>query len=610
MSLTSTETPWIVRLLLEDGVIGEAAEERVRKLLHTATSNLERALVEAELASAEDIARVYAKALGIAWVTLQEQVPTTDSNVRIPPNVIECGPGDGEGVLIGSVDDLVHASAQVAIKVTESVCRRHSVVILGFESDSALLGMIDPSKLDAVNEVSARCGVPVHPVAATPAVISEFMSRHFGERDEVREIASEDDAGGKHTDDEDDEEAAVILDLQKPIPAGKDSQVVRIVNILLLRSIQEGASDIHIEPYEDRVRVRYRIDGRLIETTPPPRSLFIPTISRLKILSKMDIAEKRVPQDGSIALRSGEHRVDLRVNTVPTVYGEKMVIRLLEKKGIPDRLQKLGFSDEQSGAFLKAAHSPNGLMFVTGPTGSGKSTTLYCCLNLINSPDENIVTVEDPVEYKFDGLNQVHVRANVGLTFATALRSFLRQDPDKIMVGEVRDQETAQICMRAALTGHLVLSTLHTNDSLQVVNRLVDMGIEPFLLGPALKLLEAQRLASRLCPECKEQYEIPEEVALRHGLEPGMTLFRKCRLENNTCEYCRGNGSKGRVGIYEVVPITQDIGEMIASSVPLNEVRAHVRNSGINLLPESAREKLAEGTVGLEDVAEYVKAQT
>jgi type IV pilus assembly protein PilB len=293
---------------------------------------------------------------------------------------------------------------------------------------------------------------------------------------------------------------------------------------------------------------------------------------------------------------------------VPTVFGEKMVIRILAKGGIPDKLQSLGFTDKQSEDFLRAAHSPHGLMFVTGPTGSGKSTTLYCCLNLINRPEENILTVEDPVEYKFYGLNQVHVRSQVGLTFAAALRSFLRQDPDKIMVGEVRDQETAQICMRAALTGHLVLSTLHTNNSLQVINRLVDMGIEPFLLGPTIRLLEAQRLVRRLCPDCKEKYDLPDSVGVRYGLPKKAKLYRAAT--GGACTTCRGKGVKGRVGLYEVIPIFEALRNLICAKAPVSELEKAARAEGVQFLDDAARRRLLEGVTGLEEVEEFIRIET
>ena len=397
----------------------------------------------------------------------------------------------------------------------------------------------------------------------------------------------------------------VDIDLARPLPQGPDGQVLRIVNQILADAVREGASDIHMEPYEKDVRIRTRVDGKLGKLPTPPAHLFGQIISRLKILAKMDIAEKRIPQDGGITMRDGDSRVDLRVSTVPTCYGEKMVLRVLAKDGIPDNMEFLGLSDRQAKDFVEAANAHHGLMFVTGPTGSGKSTTLYCALNLTNTPDKNIVTVEDPVEYKFFGLNQVPIRASAGMTFASALRAFLRQDPDVIMVGEVRDTETAQICMRAALPGHLVLSTLHTNSALQVVTRLTDMGIEPFLLGPALRLMEAQRLVRRLCTECKVQYELPADVARRHEMKEGEILYAPG--EDKDCPKCKGSGYKGRVGIYEVIPIDETLQEMIARGDGEKELEAVVRSRGIDLIPDSARKKLREGITSMQEVSDYIR---
>lgn len=397
----------------------------------------------------------------------------------------------------------------------------------------------------------------------------------------------------------------VDIDLARPLPQGPEAAVLRIVNQILAEAVRSGASDIHMEPYEKDVRIRTRVDGKLGELETPPAHLFGQIISRLKILAKMDIAEKRIPQDGGITMRDGESRVDLRVSTVPTCYGEKMCLRVLAKDAIPDNMEFLGLSDRQAKDFVEAANSHHGLMFVTGPTGSGKSTTLYCALNLTNTPDKNIVTVEDPVEYKFHGLNQVPIRASAGMTFASALRAFLRQDPDVIMVGEVRDTETAQICMRAALTGHLVLSTLHTNSALQVVTRLTDMGIEPFLLGPALRLMEAQRLVRRLCTECKVKYEMPADVARRHDMTEGEILYAPG--EDKDCPKCKGTGYKGRVGIYEVIPIDETLQEMIARGDGEKELEQVVRGRGIELIPDSARAKLREGITSLQEVSDYIR---
>ncbi|MBN1590903.1 MAG: type II/IV secretion system protein, partial [Pirellulales bacterium] len=361
-------------------------------------------------------------------------------------------------------------------------------------------------------------------------------------------------------------------------------------------AFRAGASDIHIERFEERCTIRLRVDGKLIEVAPPSLSLYPAVVARIKVLSKMDIAEKRKPQDGAISLKTGDKRIDLRVNTVPTVHGEKVVLRVLDRSSIPLELLDLGFDDRQAKDLCESIEMPHGLMLVTGPTGSGKSTTLYACLTRLNKPDVNICTVEDPVEYKFTGINQIQVKAQVGLTFANALRSFLRQDPDVIMVGEVRDQETAQICMRAALTGHFVLSTIHTNDALSAVNRLQDMDIEAFLLASTLRVLVAQRLIRRLCPKCRESYECDEETARRVGLESGVKIFKPVG-----CRECRDLGYRGRVGIFEVIRITDKLANLIQTKTPLSELRKAATEQGMNLLYDSALEKVRAGLTSLEE---------
>lgn len=386
-----------------------------------------------------------------------------------------------------------------------------------------------------------------------------------------------------------------VVHLDQPAPPGRDGRVVRLVNQILSQALHERASDIHLEPFEDSCAVRFRIDGKLNSIATPPRALFVPIVSRLKVLAKLDIAEKRLPQDGAIALRSSDRRVDLRVSTVPTVHGEKVVLRILDKGAIPHDLSQLGLDTRQADDMLASLSMPHGLILVTGPTGSGKSTTLYSCLQRLNQPDCNICTVEDPVEYKFHGINQVQTKSQIGLTFASALRSFLRQDPDVIMLGEIRDQETADISMRAALTGHVVLSTLHTNDALSAVTRLTDMGIEPFLLGSTLRLVEAQRLLRKLCKDCKEPYTCDSLNAERFGLDVGEPLYRA-----GECDNCRGTGYSGRIGIFEVIAITRELEALIQSGAGASKLSAHARDSGVQSLLGSALEKVRAGETSLE----------
>ena len=595
----SSEWPPLVCLLLERDEVDEKQLQELPKAQAKYPDSLEEALIRFGIVEDIAVAETYAAQFGVSRLEATEE----GGILR------ELRPKE-EPVILGKIEDLVDECRVVAGKISDGVCRNRLIAPISSVRKGVLdIACLNPSDLAAIEEVQLRSGCIVRPHVAPLGLLDQLIAALFGERDRVREIASESHKRHSSSDASDEEAEAsireMLVDLDAVVPAGKEGQVVRIVNTLLTAAIEGGASDIHLEPYEDFVRVRYRIDGKLEESTPPPKELLVPTISRLKILAKMDIAEKRVPQDGAIGLKSGADRVDLRVSTVPTIYGEKMVIRILAKNAIPGSMQDLGFSEEQGQMFLEAAQSPNGLVFVTGPTGSGKSTTLYCCLNLINLPTTNLVTVEDPVEYKFAGMNQVNVRANVGLTFAAVLRSFLRQDPDIIMVGEVRDQETAQICMRAALTGHLVLSTLHTNDSLQVINRLVDMGVEAFLLGPALRMLEAQRLARRLCPTCKRPYQVPDPVAERYALQPGTTLYR---AGAGGCQECRDTGYKGRVGIYEVVPIGAPLRELIMQRAPLLDMVSVAKKAGVNFLADAAREKLVAGATSLDEVADYIRS--
>jgi type IV pilus assembly protein PilB len=496
---------------------------------------------------------------------------------------------------------------QLAGVLPEKLCRDHHFVPVEIRDDTLDVAFSTFEDMLMTDELQLLTGMNLRPMMAPMSVVEKaqetlFLATRTKFISRLNDFANEEEDDEQEQEEEQEDENVLAIDA--PTPAGPDGRVIRMVNQILQDALRMGASDIHLEPFEDSCAVRLRVDGELRALTPPTKAQFVPIVSRFKILAKMDIAEKRIPQDGAIALRDGVKRVDLRVSTVPTVYGEKMVMRILDKGAIPIELTGLGFDERQSRDLVESIQMPHGLMLVTGPTGSGKSTTLYACLNLLNEPDTNICTVEDPVEYKFKGINQVQVKTQVGLTFAGALRAFLRQDPDVIMVGEVRDQETAGICLRAALTGHFVLSTIHTNDSLSAVNRLTDMGIEPFLLASTLRVLEAQRLIRKLCRECREPYECNPETAKLHGLESGQQLYRP-----KGCDHCRGSGYKGRIGVFEVVRITPHMAALIQSRTPLPELRTAARSQGMKLLIDSGMDKVRDGLSSLEEVLTVATAE-
>ena len=572
--MSETETfvsnqPLLVTLLLERGVLKQEDLAEIQKAMSQQNQPIEAALVQTELADEDTIASTYAEYL------------------RLP---------------LVSPDAPLAVDKEMAERIGERTCRERRIIPLTREHGILEVAFANPTDLMAFEEIQLLTTLVIRPLVAPLSVIDEAMAGVFGKRDLVKEISTE--AGQDTVATPDDDSVEEIVNLDRPVPKGRDSHVVRLVNHILSSAVRGGSSDIHLETFESSIKVRFRVDGRLHEISPPPMNMYVPMISRLKVLAKMDIAERRIPQDGAIALTVDGGRVDLRVSTVPTVYGEKMVMRILTKGAIPLDMTKLGFSQKQADDFKIAAESPNGLMLVTGPTGSGKSTTLYATLNLLNKPDVNVMTVEDPVEYKFEGLNQVHVRSQVGLTFAAALRAFLRQDPDVIMVGEVRDQETAQICLRAALTGHMVLSTLHTNDALAAVNRLADMGVERFLLASALRLVEAQRLVRRLCEKCKEPYRPDAETVAKWNLDPEQEIFRP-----RGCEVCRQTGYKGRVGLFEVIRVQPRLRDMIAEGKGIPELRAEARRQKTMLLADAGLAKVREGVTSLEEALSVSMAE-
>lgn len=476
---------------------------------------------------------------------------------------------------------------------------KNCVIPLSRTLNSLTVAMSDPLDIILLDNLKRLTGCEINPVIATKSDIAKAIEEFYGKSAMLKEAveASYDYHAFPSSEEESDsnEITEAELSLDKLIARAEEAPVVKLVDLIIRQAIDERASDIHLELFKDKISLRYRIDGKLYEIPPPARYLHLPIVSRIKILSRLDIAEKRLPQDGSIVVKIDERPIDIRVSTIPTVYGEKAVLRILDRSSIVLSLTQMGFETKQLELMRRAINSPYGLVFVTGPTGSGKTTTLYAILNEINNAAKNIITIEDPVEYKLDGVNQVQVKPEIGLTFASALRSFLRQDPDIMLVGEVRDLETAQICIRSALTGHLVLSTLHTNDAPSAVTRLIDIGIEPYIVAPSLLLIIAQRLVRKLCPECKEAYE-PDIQQLK-----SIKLKRDLIYKPKGCPKCAQIGYKGRTCIGEVMEITEEIRDLINQRASFQKIREVARASGMQTLQESAVKKVEEGITSLEE---------
>ena len=478
------------------------------------------------------------------------------------------------------------------------VSQKHNVIPVNRAGSTLIVATSDPSNISALDDLKFRTGYNIQAVVASEAAIRRALDRHHGEEDLLEEVMADfDDAGIDFITEDDDFDPAMATN------EAEDAPVVKLVNLILSDAIKKSASDIHVEPYEKVFRVRYRIDGVLYEVMKPPVKLRNAIISRIKIMSELDIAERRLPQDGRIKLKLGRGReMDFRVSVLPTLFGEKIVLRLLDKSNLQLDMTKLGFEVSQLQDFKRCIHQPFGMVLVTGPTGSGKTTTLYSALTELNKTSENLSTAEDPVEFNLSGINQVQMHEDIGLNFATALRSFLRQDPDIIMVGEVRDFETAEIAVKAALTGHMVLSTLHTNDAPSTVNRLLNMGVEPFLVSSAVNCIVAQRLARKICPDCVENDpEVSSEELMTAGLSE-----EECRnfvpKRGKGCGNCAETGYKGRVAIYEVMVMTEELKDFVLNGASAAEIKAEAIRSGMMTLRRSALNKLLEDTTTLSEV--------
>ena len=484
--------------------------------------------------------------------------------------------------------------------IAPEVVQKYLVIPIKRSGATLSLAMVDPTNVHAIDDIKFMTGYEVEPLVASEGAVMALISRFYeaGNRDlatVLKDIAVTDPDVSTIQEEEE--------DLSKIQEAMEDAPVVKLANVILSEAIKKGASDIHIEPYETNFRVRYRLDGSLYEVMSPPKKLQAALTSRLKIMAALDIAERRLPQDGRIKLRVEDKQVDLRVSTLPCLFGEKIVMRILDKSNLTLDLTKLGFEAKALEDFMKAISSPYGMVLVTGPTGSGKTTTLYSALNYINTIDVNIMTAEDPVEYNLMGINQVHMKDEIGLNFAAALRSFLRQDPDIVMVGEIRDYETAEIAVKAALTGHLVLSTLHTNDAPSTINRLLNMGIEPFLVASSVILIMAQRLVRRICKDCK-QIEKAEPSALEKiGFSKEEARSITC-YKGKGCNTCSDTGYKGRLALYEVMPVGDEMRELILQGASADEIKKRAVALGMKTLRMSGLAKIANGLTTVEEVVD------
>jgi type IV pilus assembly protein PilB len=485
--------------------------------------------------------------------------------------------------------------------------KRYQILPLSRVGASLTIAMVDPTNVFAMDDIKFMTGFNIEPVVASEMAILEGIEKAYGSQGEPEEdlesmMQTLSEAGETDIELQAEEEETALADLER---AADEAPIVKLVNMVLTDAVKRGASDIHIEPYEKEYRVRFRIDGMLTTVMQPPMKLKDAITSRIKIMSKLDISEKRLPQDGRIMLKmniSGKKKqLDYRVSTLPTLFGEKIVLRLLDKENLRLDMTKLGFEPESLEKFERAILKPYGMVLVTGPTGSGKTNSLYSAISRLNQPDTNIMTAEDPVEFQLAGVNQVQMKEQIGLNFAAALRSFLRQDPNIILVGEIRDFETAEIAIKAALTGHLVLSTLHTNGAPETISRLMNMGIEPFLVATSVHLIVAQRLVRRVCKDCAEPVEMPVQTLIESGYTPDEAKTVKI-MKGRGCSVCNNTGTKGRTGLYEVMEIDDELRELILVGASAVELKKKAIERGMITLRRSGLIKAMQGVIPMEEV--------
>jgi type IV pilus assembly protein PilB len=564
-------------ILLEKGVITQEQLDEALNVQKNTTEQIGRILTDLGHVTERDVLRAHAEQLGIPFLELDQT----------------------------SVDE------DVAKAIPQSVVQRYNAIPIRRSGNRLTVAMSDPSNVFALDDMRLITGYEIDPILATVEDISALLDdtdgASGGGQEELQTALDALDGGlGAALGDELDISAAgTEEDVDRAQVMEEEAPIIRVVNVVIQQAIKDRASDIHVEPDRRGVRIRYRIDGVLHEVMRVPKYVHAPLVSRIKIMGDMNIAERRIPQDGRIHIRHEGNDYDLRVSSLPTVFGEKVVMRILDQSSVMIGLNKMGMAGETQAQLESVIVQPNGMILSTGPTGSGKTTTQYSILNKINSVEKNIITIEDPVEYQLGGLNQVHVNRKAGLTFASAMRSFLRQDPDIIMVGEIRDLETAETAVQASLTGHLVLSTLHTNDAPSAITRLMDMGVEPFLIASSIIGILAQRLARRICPNCKEPYKPPAEALHRVG-------FNVDDMENvvfyrgRGCEQCRHTGYRGRSGIFEMMLVSEEVADLTVKRAPLSEIRAAALAGGMKTLKMDGFQKVLEGLTTVEEVMRVI----
>lgn len=554
--------------LIQEGLINEEQLKQALALQGKSGKRLGAVLVEMHLVTEHDIVQILSKQLRIPFIDL--------SNYLIDPSIAKLAP--------------------------EHIAKRHMLIPINRVGNKLTVAMVDPLNIIAVDDIQLLTGLMIKPVVATHTDITKALHDVYGA------VAQQD----KLMDDLQDIGQAEDENLDQLDEFGEnDAPIIRLCNLVISQAVQNGVSDIHIEPFERELRIRYRQDGMLINAMTPPKKATAAITSRLKIMSSLNIAEKRLPQDGRIKIKVSNRMIDLRVSVLPVIWGEKIVMRILDQTSLKVNLEDLGFEPLVLQRFKEAIASPYGIVLVTGPTGSGKTTTLYSALTSLNSIDTNVMTAEDPVEYMLHGVNQVQCKPEIGLTFAAALRSFLRQDPDIIMVGEIRDFETAEIAIKASMTGHLVLSTLHTNDAPGTIGRIINMGIEPFMVTTSVVVVQAQRLVRKVCKDCKFEIKPRAEQIGQFGITP--ELLRRLDLphinERNMmfykgkgCESCNNSGNRGRIGIYEVMLMTERLRDIILNGGSTDDIRRQAIEEGMLSLRESALRKALTGVTSIEEV--------